>query len=516
MERPSVDETRYQTGALLGRGGMAEVYAGVDTRLGRPVAIKRLRDDLAANPVLRSRFWREARAAAGLDHPGIVAVLDTAEVPPSTGASPTPIIVMELVDGGSLRESLRDSGIPELDRALEITSGVLSALSSSHSAGIVHRDIKPANVLLTSTGQVKVADFGIARSMTDTSATVTQPSTVMGTAHYMSPEQARGLPVDQRSDLYSVGCLLYELVVGRPPFTGESALSIAYQHVADLPVTPSTLDPRLPADLDAVLLKALQKDADDRYQTAAEMSADIDHVRSGLPLPAAPSGATPDARVQAVSAARPGSSSAADRTANRRGGASVVGLVVLLLIGISTLGYSWLPARQSAILADVPAVLGSGQSRAESLLHNADLVPRVVLARGGGATAHTAGFTDVVTHHIASRPPGAAADAVTAVEPGEGRTVALGARITITSAVDEVGITIRSREPATAARPGNPARPTTGGAGHSYREPSHAATGSESDGQKRAENRRSSKKQHAARPKQHPPKKTAPDARSKH
>ena len=205
---PTVQETRYHIGDLLGRGGMAEVYAGIDRHLGRPVAIKRLREDRAANPTLRARFRREASAAASLNHPGIVAVLDTGEIEPSTGAMPIPIIVMELVDGCSLGETLRDGTRLAPDRALEITSAILDALAASHTAGIIHRDIKPANVLVTSDGRVKVADFGIARSISDASATETETATVMGSPHYMSPEQVRGLTVDHRSDLYSVGCLL--------------------------------------------------------------------------------------------------------------------------------------------------------------------------------------------------------------------------------------------------------------------------------------------------------------------
>jgi serine/threonine protein kinase len=285
---PTVQETRYHIGDLLGRGGMAEVYAGIDRHLGRPVAIKRLREDRAANPTLRARFRREASAAASLNHPGIVAVLDTGEIEPSTGAMPIPIIVMELVDGCSLGETLRDGTRLAPDRALEITADILDALAASHTAGIIHRDIKPANVLVTSNGRVKVADFGIARSISDASATETETATVMGSPHYMSPEQARGLTVDHRSDLYSVGCLLYELLLGQPPFTGDSPLSISYQHVAESPARPSTLDRRLSGDIDTILMRALEKTPEDRYQTADQMRADVIAVRSGHPLPTPP------------------------------------------------------------------------------------------------------------------------------------------------------------------------------------------------------------------------------------
>ena len=235
---------RYELGDLLGRGGMAEVRRAVDRRLGRPVAVKQLRADLATDPTFQARFRREAQSAAGLNHPTIVAVYDTGEeTDPLTGVS-IPYIVMELVEGPTLRDVLRDGRKILPERALELTQGVLDALSYSHKAGIIHRDIKPANVMLTQTGGVvKVMDFGIARAVADTSATMTQTAAVIGTAQYLSPEQARGETVDARSDIYSAGCLLYELLVGRPPFIGESPVSVAYQHVREAPVPPSQLDP---------------------------------------------------------------------------------------------------------------------------------------------------------------------------------------------------------------------------------------------------------------------------------
>src|SRR3712207_15707 len=272
---------RYELDGLLGRGGMAEVRRAVDRRLGRPVAVKQLRTDLAMDPTFQARFRREAQSAAGLNHPTIVAVYDTGEEPdPRTGVS-VPYIVMELVEGSTLRDVLRDGRKILPERARELTQGVLDALSYSHQAGIVHRDIKPANVMLTPTGGVKVMDFGIARAVADTSATMTQTAAVIGTAQYLSPEQARGETVDARSDIYSAGCLLYELLVGRPPFIGESPVSVAYQHVRETPVPPSQLDPVITPDIDAVTLKALAKDAAGRYQSAREMKADITRVLSG-------------------------------------------------------------------------------------------------------------------------------------------------------------------------------------------------------------------------------------------
>ena len=248
---------------------------------GRPVAVKQLRADLATDPTFQARFRREAQSAAGLNHPNIVAVYDTGEeTDPQTGVS-IPYIVMELVEGPTLRDVLRDGRKILPERALELTQGVLDALGYSHKAGIIHRDIKPANVMLTPTGGVKVMDFGIARAVADTSATMTQTAAVIGTAQYLSPEQARGETVDARSDIYSAGCLLYELLVGRPPFVGDSPVSVAYQHVREMPVPPSQLDPVVTPDIDAVTLKALAKDPADRYQSAREMKADITRVLSG-------------------------------------------------------------------------------------------------------------------------------------------------------------------------------------------------------------------------------------------
>ena len=272
---------RYELDDLLGRGGMAEVRRAVDRRLGRPVAVKQLRADLATDPTFQARFRREAQSAAGLNHPTIVAVYDTGEeTDPITGVS-IPYIVMELVEGPTLRDILRDGRKILPERALELTQGVLDALSYSHKAGIIHRDIKPANVMLTPSGVVKVMDFGIARAVADTSATMTQTAAVIGTAQYLSPEQARGETVDARSDIYSAGCLLYELLVGRPPFIGESPVSVAYQHVREAPVPPSQLDPVITPEIDAVTLKALAKDPIDRYQSAREMKADIARVLAG-------------------------------------------------------------------------------------------------------------------------------------------------------------------------------------------------------------------------------------------
>jgi eukaryotic-like serine/threonine-protein kinase len=285
MTQPRLLGDRYELEGVVGRGGMAEVYRARDLRLDRVVAIKTLRTDLARDQTFQARFRREAQSAASLNNPSIVAVYDTGE-DMSTGV-PVPFIVMEYVDGKTVRELLNDGHRLLPERILEIISGVLRALEYSHQAGIVHRDIKPGNVMVTRNGDVKVMDFGIARAMSDAQATMTQTAQVIGTAQYLSPEQARGERVDTRSDLYSTGCLMYELLVGRPPFTGDSPVAIAYQHVRENPIPPSRLDPDLPPWADAIVLKAMAKSANDRYQTAAEMNADIQRAASGMQVAAA-------------------------------------------------------------------------------------------------------------------------------------------------------------------------------------------------------------------------------------
>jgi serine/threonine-protein kinase len=273
---------------------MAEVYEGTDRRLNRRVAIKVLRPDLARDPMFQERFRREAQSAAGLNHPNIVAIYDTGEDVLNDGVSQVtiPYIVMEYVDGTTLRQTLQRGPRIMPERSLEICAGILAALDYAHRHGIVHRDIKPANVMLNAHGDAKVMDFGIARAMSDAATSVTTTSAVMGTAQYLSPEQARGELVDARSDIYSTGCLLYELLTGTTPFTGESPVSIAYQHVNEAPTPPSQLDPSISATLDAIVLHALAKQPDARYQTAAEMRADVERAMAGMPIIAATTNAT--------------------------------------------------------------------------------------------------------------------------------------------------------------------------------------------------------------------------------
>ncbi len=261
---------------------MAEVYRARDLRLDRVVAIKTLRSDLARDPTFQARFRREAQSAASLNHPSIIAVYDTGE--DMMDGTPVPYIVMEFVDGRTLRDLLRADRRLLPERAMELVDGILRALDYSHRGGIVHRDIKPANIMLTLSGEVKVMDFGIARAMADSAATMTQTAQVIGTAQYLSPEQARGERVDARSDIYSTGCVLYELLTGQPPFTGDSPVAIAYQHVREDPIPPSGIDPEIPQWADAIVLKAMAKDPANRYQSATEMRGDIQRVMSGMPV----------------------------------------------------------------------------------------------------------------------------------------------------------------------------------------------------------------------------------------
>jgi len=375
---------RYQLGDLLGRGGMAEVSQALDTRLGRPVAVKRLRADLATDPTFQARFRREAQSAAGLNHPTIVAVYDTGEEPdPTTGVS-IPYIVMELVEGPTLRDVLRDGRKILPERALELMQGVLDALSYSHKAGIVHRDIKPANVMLTPTGGVKVMDFGIARAVADTSATMTQTAAVIGTAQYLSPEQARGETVDARSDIYSAGCLMYELLVGRPPFVGDSPVSVAYQHVRETPVPPSTFDPVITPDIDAITLKALAKNAADRYQTARDMKADIGRVLAGQQATA----------VVPVVTAPPTQVAPPPPEEDKKSRAGLITLIVVLAVLLLGAGaYALYRARNQApapvAKVEVPTVLTYTQQQATDQITAKGLKVAVTNQNGPDATKDT-------------------------------------------------------------------------------------------------------------------------------
>lgn len=274
---------RYQVGELIGRGGMSDVHRGVDTRLGRTVAIKLLKPSLATDPAFRTRFRQEAQAAARMTHPTIVRVFDAGEETvrePNGHEAQLPFIVMEYVDGVLLKDLIK-RGPLEVPEAVRITEGILTALEYSHRAGVVHRDIKPGNVMITTTGQVKVMDFGIARAISDSSATVAQTTAVLGTASYFSPEQAKGETVDARTDLYSTGVVLFEMLTGRPPFRGDTPVAVAYQHVSETPVAPSTINPKVSPAMDVVVAHALAKDRFERYQTVADFRHDLDEAAAG-------------------------------------------------------------------------------------------------------------------------------------------------------------------------------------------------------------------------------------------
>ena len=279
MTTPKNLSSRYELGEIIGFGGMSEVHKARDLRLGRDVAIKVLRADLARDPTFYLRFKREAQNAAALNHPAIVAVYDTGEAEVDGG--PLPYIVMEYVDGETLRDIVRGKGPLPPRRAMEVIADVCAALDFSHKNGIVHRDMKPANIMINRQGAVKVMDFGIARAIADSSNPMTQTAAVIGTAQYLSPEQARGEQVDARSDVYSVGCVLYEILTGQPPFTGDSPVAVAYQHVREDPKLPSLVHPGVPRELDSVILKAMAKNPANRYQSAAEMRADLIRVLGG-------------------------------------------------------------------------------------------------------------------------------------------------------------------------------------------------------------------------------------------
>jgi beta-lactam-binding protein with PASTA domain/predicted Ser/Thr protein kinase len=302
MTTPQHLSDRYELGDILGFGGMSEVHLARDVRLHRDVAVKVLRADLARDPSFYLRFRREAQNAAALNHPAIVAVYDTGEAETPTG--PLPYIVMEYVEGVTLRDIVQNDGPMDTRRGIEVIADACQALNFSHQHGIIHRDVKPANIMISKAGAVKVMDFGIARALADSGNPVTQTAAVIGTAQYLSPEQARGETVDARSDVYSLGCVLYEILTGEPPFVGDSPVAVAYQHVREDPVAPSQRYDGISPELDAVVLKALAKNPENRYQTAADMRTDLIRVHSGE-VPDAPKVFTDAERTSLLSAPPP-------------------------------------------------------------------------------------------------------------------------------------------------------------------------------------------------------------------
>ncbi len=335
---------RYELGAMIGTGGMADVYLAQDVRLNRQVAIKILRSDLARDPSFVTRFNKEALSVAALNHPGIVSVYDSGKEDSPSGAMP--YIVMEYVEGKTLRELVNKGERFALNRAVEITEGILIALQYSHKNGIIHRDIKPGNIMITDNGDVKVMDFGIARALADTGATMTSTWNIVGTAQYLSPEQATGTQADARSDLYSVGCLLYELLAGRPPFTGDTPVAIAYQHVS-APLIPITeLQESLDPALNAFFSIALAKDANERYQSANAMLKDLKKLIKG-------EGITTQIPKQMRK----------EKSRNRIAALSIA--LVLLVGGVS---YFILSPNQSSVTRILPNVVGLTEAQARQEL----------------------------------------------------------------------------------------------------------------------------------------------------
>jgi serine/threonine protein kinase/beta-lactam-binding protein with PASTA domain len=392
MTTPRTLSSRYELGEILGFGGMSEVHLARDTRLDRDVAIKVLRADLARDPTFYLRFRREAQNAAALNHPAIVAVYDTGEA--ETEAGPLPFIVMEYVDGDTLRDIVRAEGPMAPRRAMEVIADVCAALDFSHRNGIVHRDVKPANIMINNAGAVKVMDFGIARAIADSSSPMTQTAAVIGTAQYLSPEQARGEQVDARSDVYSLGCVLFEILTGEPPFKGDSPVAVAYQHVREDPQLPSLVNDTVPRELDSIILKAMAKNPANRYQSAAEMRTDLVRVLGGQ-RPSAPmvmndedrttilgsvdsrqadfSGADKPAAVAAAPrASRHGEPE--DRPRNRRGLKialiSAASIIVVAIVG----AFLWsLGPGADPKSVTVPSVVGLASDEAQRELENVGL-----------------------------------------------------------------------------------------------------------------------------------------------
>ena len=403
-DEPILLANRYRVERELGRGGMAKVYRGTDTVLGRPVAIKLLAAQYAEDADFVARFRREAQAAARLNHPNLVGVYDTGT---DEGVH---FIVMEYVEGRTLADFLEGGGRVAPGRAAEIGDLVLRALQAAHAQGVIHRDIKPANIMITSAGEVKVTDFGIARLSSGTE-TLAATSAVLGTASYLAPEQARSEPVDGRADLYALGCVLYEMVTGRPPFVGDSAVSVASKHVLEVPAPPSSLNRDVSPDLEAVILRALAKDPEDRYASADEMRRDLGRAMRGEPV--APPGpevlATQGLSRTAATSGRGATAAAAVR--RKRSWAQ---WLVLLLTAVGVIAGLFLLTR--AIVGDrvseivVPSVLdlplqeardileGKGLSVAPSLVEVVDTTrePGTVIEQDPAAGATVAEGTAVV------------------------------------------------------------------------------------------------------------------------
>ena len=430
---------RYQIGELLGHGGMADVHLGMDSRLGRRVAIKLLKPSLANDPAFRTRFRREAHDAAKMAHPTIVRIFDAGEesvIDPSGHETLIPFIIMEYVDGRLLKDIVAEGALAPAEAA-RIVSQVLTALEYSHRAGVVHRDIKPGNIMVTTGGQVKVMDFGIARAVSDSVATIAETTAIVGTAQYFSPEQARGESVDARSDLYSTGVVLFELLTGQPPFTGENPVAVAYQHVNSEAIPPSTSTAAVSPALDAVVLRSLSKDRFDRYQSAAEFRTDVE---------AAAVGAVPERKQLASTnftttlfGVNPNATAGSDatfrqlavdendrtpRTQNRPPVAWIWGGITLMAVVIVTVvvwAFSLTPAQLSGTSGvDVPDIATMTYEKGEALLTDHDLVAKRV-----NQTSET------VDEGVIIR-----------TDPGPGQTVPLGLEIEVVVSQGRTTVTV--------------------------------------------------------------------------
>lgn len=384
---------RYQVGTLIGRGGMADVHVGTDTRLGRRVAVKLLKPSLATDPRFRLLFREEAQKAARMAHPTIVRVFDAGEetVSDTLGfETQVPFIIMEYVDGRLLKDIISDGPL-EPNEAVRIIDGVLTALEYSHRALLVHRDIKPGNIMVTQNGLVKVMDFGIARAVSDNSATVADTSAVLGTAQYFSPEQAKGETVDARTDLYSTGVVLFEMLTGKPPFRGDRPAAVAYQHISEAAAAPSTLNPKVSPALDAVVLHSLSKDKFERFQTASDFKTELDAAAKGeVPTRKLPSndfnatlfGANPNATAGSEATMRQLSSDSRDRavkTQNRPPVAWIWAGILLMVAVLIALGL-WVaslstPPLGEDLSVEVPDVAGAQYDSGERTLADLGLIP---------------------------------------------------------------------------------------------------------------------------------------------
>ncbi|MDO5032152.1 Stk1 family PASTA domain-containing Ser/Thr kinase [Corynebacterium sp.] len=428
---------RYHLRQEIGAGGMSEVFDAEDTVLGRTVAIKMLRPDMARDVNFRERFRREAQNAGKLNHPNIVAVFDTGEK--DVDGLMLPYIVMERVHGRTLRDIVREEGPLPVAEAAQILTPVADALQASHEAGIIHRDIKPANIMLTNTGQVKVMDFGIARALDDSTSAMTQTSAVIGTAQYLSPEQARGKPADARSDVYALGCVMYEAVTGRTPFEGETPFAVAYQHVQEDPVPPSEYVPgdlseneRL--NLDAVVLTAMAKHPADRYQSAWEFGEDLKRLGAGQLTEAArahvnedehPTAMVPQHRAP-IASTRPGTATGTGTEEEGKGLKWVaIGLSAALVLIIGYFGWDfWNGYRE-----DERQQQQEQQERARKA--NMVVVPKVANRPRGEVVAELEDLGLMVT--VNEEPsPTVPRDKVIRINPAEGSELQKNSSVTLT------------------------------------------------------------------------------------